>query len=192
MISYNSNASDIVTIINNDLKSLSGEEGNKMLRLIASTLTASLHTRVHTEGKDADENPIGTYSDSYMKVRTGNYGNAGQYKSGKNKGKNKNAGVYTKGVNKGQARKKYNRTADKKVILSLTRQMENDLSVCEQEPIKTQYGYAIGYQNEENYDKAMNLEKKYDKKILTKLSKSQEELIDILVEKTLADVITGN
>ena len=45
--------------------------------------------------------------------------------------------------------KKYKRTADPTVILSLTKQMENDFSVQE-----TQLGYGLGYNNPFNYQKA--------------------------------------
>lgn len=46
-------------------------------------------------------------------------------------------------------RQKYhNRSADPKVIISLTRQLENDWSV-----VQTQGGYGIGFKNQINYDK---------------------------------------
>ncbi len=45
--------------------------------------------------------------------------------------------------------KKYNRTADRKVILSLTGQMENDWKV-----IAVQGGYGLGFSNSFNADKA--------------------------------------
>ncbi len=63
--------------------------------------------------------------------------------------------------------------------------MEQDLSVCEKEPIKTSYGYAIGYHNDDNYDKLLWNEERYGKKILTKLSKGEEELIYYIVQKEL-------
>ena len=63
--------------------------------------------------------------------------------------------------------------------------MENDLVVCEENPIKTSYGYAIGYQNENNYDKLISLETRYKKKILTKLSKTEESVKDEIVNNFL-------
>jgi len=45
--------------------------------------------------------------------------------------------------------RKFNRTADPKVILSLTSQMENDMS-----PIETPNGYGIGFKNIANLEKA--------------------------------------
>jgi len=199
MIAYNSNASQVIGIIKDDLLNLmSTEKKDKLLRRVASTVTAVMHKRVHTDGLDANENPIGTYSKSYMAVRTGEYQNSEKFSKGKNKGKVKNAGVYTKyGVNvggrryfvnisdKGIARKKYNRNSDPKVILSLSRQMEIDLAVCEQNPIKTSYGYAIGYQNDFNYQKLIWNEEKYKKKILTVLSKKEEMVIDEIVKSEL-------
>lgn len=44
---------------------------------------------------------------------------------------------------------KFNRTADPKVIISLTRQLENDWSV-----VAIQGGYGIGFKNTFNYQKA--------------------------------------
>lgn len=192
MIAYNTSANPVVDIFEANLKQLvSGQQADKIMRQMAQALTASMVIRVHQEGKAADGSKIGTYSEEYMKVRTGQYKNSGTYKTGKNKGKTKNAGVYTKGVNKGQARKKYNRTADTTVILSLTRQMEMDLSACEQNPAKIPNGYAIGYQNEFNYDKAIWNEQKYKKKILTQLSKDEEELALLIVQNAINDIISG-
>lgn len=54
--------------------------------------------------------------------------------------------------------KKYNRTSDSKMIFSLTRQMENDLSLSITEPIKTEKGYGIGFKNIENMKKALYLQ----------------------------------
>lgn len=176
MISINSNGKEFFDAIKADFSKLaSKEETDKLLRTIASTLTGVMRDRVHVQGKDANEQQIGTYSPEYMKVRTNNF------KSPK----------IVRGINKGQARKKYNRTADTKVILSLTRQMENDMSICEKNPIKTTYGYAIGYQNELNFEKLTHLEEKYNKKILTKLSKAEEELTNEIVNNFLNDRATN-
>lgn len=176
MIQYNSNGNQIMDAIKADIeKKISRQETDKLLRTIASTLTGLMRDRVHVQGKDANDTQIGTYSPAYMKVRLN------QYKSPK----------IVRGVNKGQARKKYNRTADTKVILSLTKQMENDMSICEKNPIKTSYGYAIGYQNDTNMEKLTNLELKYNKKILTKLSKHEEDVTDEIVKNFLNDRATN-
>jgi hypothetical protein len=55
---------------------------------------------------------------------------------------------------------KYKRTADPTVILSLTKQMENDFSVQE-----TQLGYGLGYNNPLNYQKAQWNELRFNKLI---------------------------
>ncbi len=172
MISYNSNGAEVFGVFTSAGGILPPDVLDKMLRTIASTLTAAIHVRVHVNGLDSNEQPIGTYTPGYMKVRTNTF------KSSK----------IVRGVNNGQARKKYNRTADTKVILSLTRQMENDLSVCEQNPFKTDYGYAIGYQNDLNFVKIQENEKRYGKAILTRLSKKEEKIVDSIVEKTLNNV----
>lgn len=172
MIAFNSNGKEVLDAIKADLQGkASPQETDKLVRTIASTLTGMMRDRVHVQGKDANENQIGTYSPKYMKVRTNDY------KSAK----------IVRGVNKGQARKKYNRTSDTKVILSLTRQMENDMAICERNPIKIPYGYAIGYQNDFNFEKLTWLEKKYKKQILTKLSKNEEEVKDEIVNNYLND-----
>lgn len=58
------------------------------------------------------------------------------------------AGGYDSGYLKFR-QEKHNRTADKKVIISLTRQLENDWSV-----IQIKGGYGIGFKNSFNYQKA--------------------------------------
>lgn len=176
MIAFNSNGKEVLDAIRADLQGkASPQETDKLIRTIASTLTGMMRDRVHVQGKDSNENQIGTYSPKYMKVRTNDF------KSPK----------IVRGVNKGQARKKYNRTSDTKVILSLTRQMENDMSVCERNPIKIPYGYAIGYQNDFNFDKLTWLEAKYKKQILTKLSKHEEQVKDEIVNNYLNDRTTN-
>jgi len=66
--------------------------------------------------------------------------------------------------------KKYKRTADPMVILSLQKQMEKDFSVQE-----TQLGYGLGYNNPYNYQKAQWNELKY-KKLIFGLT-NEEQLI---------------
>ena len=166
------------------------KEPDKMLRNIASTLTGVIRDRVHTQGKASDGEQIGTYSESYMKVRTGNYGNSGRISKGKNKGEVKNAGVFSKGPQKGQARPKYNRTNDTKVVISLTRQQENDLGTNVADPVKTEGGYGIGFKNPENWEKSQHVEKLY-KKPIWNLTKSEETLVQQIAEKYTEDAITG-
>lgn len=75
-------------------------------------------------------------------------------------------GTYTPGYLRLRQRK-YNRTADPKVILSLTRQMENDFTtgISNPEPTKTPDGYGIGFKNPDNFNKSQWNEEKYKKPI---------------------------
>lgn len=64
---------------------------------------------------------------------------------------------------------KYKRSSDTKVIVSLTRQLENDWSV-----IATEKGYGIGFLNPLNFQKAGWVEDTKDKTIF-KLSKAERD-----------------
>ena len=81
-------------------------------------------------------------------------------------------------------RRKYNRTADNKIIVSLTRQLENDWNV-----IATEQGYGIGFLNPHNFDKARWVEGN-KKKIIFSLSQSEQQYVNdtvnILVKNALA------
>jgi hypothetical protein len=159
MTQYNSNVSIVVGSLKQKLIGLK-ENPDAMLRTVAFTVLPEMKKRVHVDGRDSTGNQIGTYSTEYMKVRTGDFGNSGRFSKGKKKGEVKDAGVISRGPGKGKPRPKYNRTADTKVILSLTRQMENDMSVL---PSGT--GYGIGYNNQDNFKKSQYNEATYKKKI---------------------------
>jgi hypothetical protein len=81
-------------------------------------------------------------------------------------------------------RRKYNRTADSKIIVSLTRQLENDWNV-----IATDQGYGIGFLNPFNFQKARWVEAQKGKKIFF-LSPSEQQYVNdtvnILVKDALA------
>lgn len=172
MIRIRTNLGTVVDSISNKLSQL--QYRDKLLRAVATNVLAEMKLRIHTEGQDATGAQIGEYSESYMKVRTGDFQNAPTVTRGARKGKRRNAGVFTESVirlNKengvftgedkvGKARPKYNRTADKKVICSLTRNMENDIKI-----LATPAGYGIGYSNEVNAQKVDWLEATYNKKI---------------------------
>lgn len=146
----------------------------ELTKEVAVNLLPEVKVRIHQEGQTATGDEIGTYTNEYLKLRTGNYGNSDKKTKGKSKGELKNSGVFTKGVNKGSARPNYNRTADPKVVLSLTRQTENDFSV---QPTDVSFG--LGYNNIENYNKAIWNEKRYGKLIfgLTEQEKHQAFLV---------------
>lgn len=178
-MSYQSNISQIVRIKTEQLQGLKNPD--EMLRTVALAVLPELKRRVHVEGKASDGSPIGTYSPEYMKLRTGNYGNSGRVSRGANKGKTKDAGTFSHGDKKGQPRPKYNRTADTKVIASLTRQMENDLTA-----MPAGNGYGIGYTNAHNYDKSQWVEQTY-KKDIWELTAGEETLAQTVAEEFVAN-----
>ena len=154
---------------------------DKLMQFLATSMLSEVKVRVHQDGLDSNGQRIGTYSPAYMKVRTGLFSSNDRFKRGKNKGKTKAGGVYTRGAQKGQPRKKYNRTSDTKVILSLTRQMENDMV-----PIPTETGYGIGYTNPFNKTKALWQEATYNKKIWS-LTPDETQKVFTLTNQYLSD-----
>ena len=135
-------------------------DGLEISRVVAVGMQGVVKNRIHVDGQAADGKQIGVYSKGYLALRTGNYKNSDKVTKGKKAGELKNAGKFSKGSKAGAARPKYNRTSDPKVILSLTRQMENDFSV-----IALGVGFGLGYKNKFNFDKARWAEKNYKKKI---------------------------
>lgn len=152
-------------------KASSQQAIDTLARNIAQMLLGDMRERIHEQGKKTDGAKIGTYSKGYMVVRTGNYKNAIRYKKGKNKGKIKNAGTFTDLVIRfdkntgvfsnyekiGTARPSYNRGSDTDIILSLTRQMENDWSII---PLGNAT-YGLGFKNSFNAQKAEWGEERY-------------------------------
>jgi hypothetical protein len=184
--------SNLKVVVKAKLEQIQALQNNPdaILRTVAMAVLPEVKRRVHIDGKDSSGSAIGSYSKEYMTVRTGNYRDAARHKKGEKAGQFKDrkgkgdAGKYTKGVDTkvfhtivqetskvGLNRPVFNRTTDTKVILSLTKQMENDLSV-----IPSGNGYGIGYLNSDNYKKAIWCEATYNKKILTKLTKEEKEL----------------
>lgn len=167
-------AISITTNINQALKQLAGNfemllNKEYLLRPLAIETIPLMKERIHKEGRDSSEQQIGTYSAGYMVVRTGAYKNANK----------KNAGAFQRGKNafsviatrKANMRPNYNRSNDTKVVISLTRQLENDWSV-----IGTAKGYGIGFNNPFNKDKAGWVEETY-KKIIFNLSPTEHQYI---------------
>jgi hypothetical protein len=197
-MAYTSNVSSIVRLQVKRLHQVG--QADQMLRTVALAVLPEVKKRVHVNGKASDGSQIGTYSKSYMAVRTGAFQNAKRSIKGKNKGKLKDAGTFTDRVirldkktgvfsgeeKEGSARPKYNRTADTKVIGSLTRQMENDLSV-----VAAGRGYGIGYLNPYNYDKSQWLEMTY-KKDIWELTKEELELAKKVAEDFVHNILNGN
>ena len=146
-----------------------------LLRPLAIETIPNMKERIHKDGAGSDGAQIGTYSSGYMAIRTGNYANAKKTKEGKVK----NAGVFTKGAKafsdvaskKQNPRPNYNRSSDTKVIVSLTRQLENDWAV-----LGTEKGYGIGFNNPFNKDKAGWVEEN-KKRIIFNLSEYEKQYI---------------
>jgi hypothetical protein len=149
----------------------------ELTRVAAAALVPVIRERIHVDGKAADGSQIGTYSEGYMAVRTGKFKSNGIVSKGKRKGETRSQGTVTRGPRKGQPRPSYNRTSDTTVVLSLTRQMENDLSV---QPTET--GYGIGFSNAENAAKAKYAEENYDKKIYALSTQEEELAIGVIVD----------
>ena len=190
-IKIESNASSVILNLEKKLvEGLSSANIDKLTREMAVTTAANMRERIHEEGKDANGSQIGVYTTEYMKVRTGVYPNSDKRKSGKNKGQAKNAGVYTKGKNKGQQRKKYNRSTDRKVIISLTRQLENDFTLGAQNktPTKINGGYGIGFKNNKNAIIAEGLQKRYRKRIWYLTVKEREDAL-LIAQKFINNTI---
>lgn len=138
---------------------------NYLLRPVAIEVLPMMTERIHKEGKASDGGQIGTYSKGYLALRSGQFKNTQTFKKGAKKGQQKNAGFITKrgGENIESfkiKREQYNRGSDPKIIVSLTRQLENNWSVLE-----TPNGYGIGFTNPFNADKLRWVEEMKDKVI---------------------------
>lgn len=80
-------------------------------------------------------------------------------------------------------KRKFNRSADSKIIVSLTRQLENDWNV-----IATDDGYGIGFLNSHNFDKARWVEQNKGKKIFS-LSATEQQYVNDTVDQLVKDVL---
>lgn len=156
-----------------------GLDMDSLTREIATTLMGKMRTRIHERGEAADGSQIGTYSKGYLAVRSGSFRNASKKTIKAGKTSRKDYGTHTKGANIGNKRIKYNRGNDSKVILSLTRQMESDMAI-----IPVENGYGIGYNNSDNFDKAMWNNKRYGKEVFS-LSQEEENAAMEIVQQHL-------
>jgi hypothetical protein len=179
------------------LKKLTDKE--YLLRPVCVELIPQMTERIHQEGKASDGGQIGTYSEAYMRIRTGDFQNADKFQKGANKGKNKNAGYFTSRTIKldkktgvfsgdekvGAARPGYNRSADPKVVVSLTRQLENDWNTG-----PTEKGYAIMFLNPFNTQKAGWVEDTYGKKIF-QLTADEAAYAETRLKKLISDALSS-
>lgn len=83
-------------------------------------------------------------------------------------------------------KKPYNRTADPKIILSRTRQMENDMKA-----IPVEGGWGIGYSNPHNYDKAIANERRENVKILTALTVQENDLVNQIANDFVTEALNA-
>jgi hypothetical protein len=185
------NIDEVFLLTVNEIQQLKDKE--LMLRPVCFDLIELMTKRIHLDGKNSFDQPIGEYTPSYMKVRTGDFANA------TGKGKKKNAGTFTDRTIKldkktgvftgedkvGTARPKYNRTSETKVICSLTKQLENDWNV-----IPTQDGYGIGFLNEINFKKTQWLEQTYPNQFIFALSNSELDYAIKSVEETAIKILS--
>jgi hypothetical protein len=81
-------------------------------------------------------------------------------------------------------KRKFNRSSDTKIIVSLTRQLENDWSV-----IATDHGYGIGFKNPFNFQKARWVEANKDKVIFS-LSQAEQQYVNDTVTQLTKDALT--
>jgi hypothetical protein len=189
MATVTTNINAVVSRLKSNFELLLNKE--YLLRPLAIETIPLMKERIHEKGQASDGSQIGTYSPEYMKVRTGDYGNSERFKKGKNAGKIKNSGTFIK---KGAmfftqqdedtvtsrrvfirgnfgARPNYHRSTDTKIIVSLTRQLENDWAV-----IATNTGYGIGFNNVFNAQKARWVEE-HKSKIIFNLSAEEKQYI---------------
>jgi hypothetical protein len=164
-----------------------------MTKEMATTTVGMMRDRIHGKGLASDGSGIGTYSAGYMNVRMGNFRNSGRVSRGKNKGKAKNAGTHVRGASKGSQRPKYNRSASTDVILSLTREMENDFGAFK----NSDNNWSIGFIRNPNrgtgikfthVDIAQNAERIYGKHIYS-LSGDEQTAIDLVLDRYLVNAL---
>lgn len=164
---------------------LSAIDKNAMLRDVALTVYARMRKRVHVDGEAADGSQIGSYTKGYLTVRSGQFQNNRKKRSAGFQKSGKQTGSFSKGVNAGKKRVYYNRGTDRKVILSMTRQMENDMSV-----VAIGDGYGIGFSNPDNFKKATWNETRYRKPIW-RLSDEELKMAKDVVNDHLNKAING-
>jgi hypothetical protein len=111
-------------------------------RAAAVAIEPELRHRIHVEGKKTDGSAIGTYSNSYLKIR-----------------------------------EKNNRGTSSKVIISLTRQLENGYTLK-----ATEKGYTIGNTSPSNEEIIGYLTEKYGD--IWQLTEKERELTQIVANET--------
>jgi hypothetical protein len=118
-IKVNTNIAEVSGRIRAKLEKVKDKE--TLLRPLCFDLVEIMTKRIHTRGENSSGSQIGTYSNPYLKYRE-------------------------RGDPKNNVPK---RGSDSKIVVSLTRELENDWSV-----IATPNGYGIGFKNVFNLQKA--------------------------------------
>jgi len=118
-------------------------------RAAALAVMPELRHRIHVEGKKSDGSAIGSYSNSYLKLRQ---------------------------------RAPYNRTADRDVIASLTRQLENGYVLK-----ATENGYTIGNASPYNDEKIKHLTTQYGE--IWQLTEREREMAYITANETTLAIL---
>lgn len=196
-LTIKTNLSQVLSNLGQSLEQIMDK--NYLLRPVAIEVIPLMTERIHKEGKASDGSQIGTYSSGYLKIRSGNFRNSEKFKRGAKKGQNKNAGVVSKrrvATPFGKsayayqniegdkiARENFNRGSDPKVIVSLTRQLENNWSVLE-----TTNGYGIGFTNPFNAEKLRWVEEN-KKKVISNLSESEIDYAFERINELVADAL---
>ena len=142
-VKVNTNLKQVNDVIQARIKAIANPE--TVLRPLCFDLIDLMTKRIHIDGLASDGQPIGTYSNGYLKLR----------------------------------QTRYNRSADKKVIVSLTRQLENNWSV-----IATPKGFGIGFLNPFNYQKARWVEQIKQREIFSLTDLESNYAISFINEKT--------
>lgn len=162
----------VCTDLADELRNLSSIAQDLLAKEAAISAMADIKVRVHQKGQASDGSQIGLYSPGYLKYRSGTYSDSKKNK----RGVVTSAGIYSKGANARSKRRKFNRGTNPAVILSLTRQMESDMQIY---AIKG--GYAIGYSNRVNLNKALWNQTRYKKPIWA-LSTEEKERIQLIAK----------
>lgn len=144
-----SNIKVVTGRIKQQLEQLKNKE--YLLRPVAIEVIPLMTERIHQKGLASDDGQIGTYTNTYLKLR----------------------------------QSKYKRDASNKVIVSLTRQLENNWSV-----IATQGGYGIGFTNPFNLQKARWVEANKGKVIFS-LSQAEQLYAVERINELISDALNS-
>lgn len=161
----------------------------ELLRPVAEDLLSEMQHRIHVEGKGENDQPIGSYSNQYLKFRNGAYKNSLKNDAGFfTKGKNAVYDIKTKKAIKlkntkenkhlgDTMREHYKRGWDPKIVVSLSRALEEDWSV-----VPTDRGWGIGFKNIHNAQKMRWVEERKGKSIAAPTEGETQYAIDMLNE----------